>query len=267
MIDLLLEVKHLWAGYLNKTVISEIDFSVKKGEFIGIIGPNGVGKSTLMRTLSRTLKPFRGTISYDGRDIYKISLNEVARSIAVVPQDTLIVFEFSVWDIVMMGRIPYIERFKKETANDLEACEKALKLTNSTNLADRFINELSAGERQRAIIAKALAQEPTLLILDEPTSHLDISYQIEIFDLLKGLSREKGLTVISVLHDLNLASEYCDRLMLMSNGKIFSQGVPDEVLTYKAIEEVYKTIVVIGQNPISKRPYIFLVPKEERKKR
>ncbi|MCM8781626.1 MAG: ABC transporter ATP-binding protein [Candidatus Omnitrophica bacterium] len=260
----LLEVKNLWAGYLNKTIISAIDFSVKKGEFIGIIGPNGVGKSTLIRAVSRTLKPYRGAIIYNGKNIYKISLNEVARSIAVVPQDTLIVFEFLVWDIVMMGRIPYIERFKKETAGDLESCERALKLTNTTNLADRFINELSAGERQRVIIAKALAQEPELLILDEPTSHLDISHQIEIFDLLKHLSRNENLTVLSVLHDLNLASEYCDRLILMNEGKIFAQGVPDDVLNYKTIEEVYKTMVVIGKNPISKRPYIFLVPKERK---
>lgn len=263
----LLEARNLYAGYLDKTIISEIDFSVKKGEFIGIIGPNGAGKSTLIRALSRTLKPFKGNILYGARDVYKIPLNEVARSIAVVPQDTLIIFEFLVWDIILMGRTPYIEKFKGETKKDVEACERALKLTDTTGLADRFINELSAGERQRVIIAKALAQEPGLLLMDEPTSHLDISHQIEIFDLIKRLSKNEGLTVISVLHDLNLASEYCDRLILMYNGKIFAQGAPEEVLNYKTIEEVYKTIVVVGQNPVSKRPYIFLVPKEERGKR
>lgn len=262
----LLEIKNLSAGYLDKIVISNINFSIKKAEFVGIIGPNGVGKSTLIRALSRTLKPFSGTILYNGRDIYRTPLNEIARSIAVVPQDMVIVFEFLVWDIVMMGRIPHIKKFKKETKRDLEVVERSLGLTNTKELADRFINELSAGERQRVIIAKALAQEPALLILDEPTSHLDISHQIEIFDLVKGLSRREDLTVISVLHDLNLASEYCDRLILMSEGKIFADGTPREVLNYKTIEKVYKTIVVVGENPVSKRPYIFLVPKEERKR-
>lgn len=257
----LLEAAGIYAGYFNKPVITDINFSVKKREFIGIIGPNGIGKSTLIRTISRTLRPFKGSILYNGRDIYKTSLNETARSIAVVPQDTLIVFEFSVWDIVMMGRIPYIKKFKRETKRDSEVAERCLKLTNTKDLRDRFINELSAGERQRVIIAKALAQEPGLLILDEPTSHLDISHQIEIFDLIKGLSKNEGLTVISVLHDLNLASEYCDRLILMAQGGIFAQGAPREVLNYKTIEGVYKTVVVVGENPVSKKPYVFLVPK------
>lgn len=253
----LLEVKNLWAGYFDKTVIKGVNFSVNKGDFIGVIGPNGAGKSTLIKTLSRTLKPFKGTIIHEEKDIYKISLNESARSIAVVPQDTLIAFEFTVWDIVMMGRLPHIKRFKRETERDLKVVEKCLELTNTKELAGRLINELSAGERQRVIIAKALAQEPRLLILDEPTSHLDISHQIEIFDLLRGLSENENLTVIAVLHDLNLASEYCNRLILMNEGKIFAQGKPDEVLRYKTIEEVYKTVVVVGASPVSKKPYIF----------
>lgn len=261
-----LDVNNLWAGYLDKAVVKDIGFSVKKGEFIGIIGPNGVGKSTLIRVLSRILKPFKGSVIYKGRDIYKISLNEVARSIAVVPQDTLIAFEFLVWDVVLMGRIPYIKKFKRETERDLEVVERCLGLTKTKELADRLINELSAGERQRVIIAKALAQEPAILIMDEPTSHLDISHQVEIFDLIKGLSKNEGVTVISVLHDLNLASEYCDRLIVMSDGRIFADGTPEAVLNYKTIEEVYKTIVVVGENPISGKPYIFLVPEEERRR-
>jgi iron complex transport system ATP-binding protein len=177
-----------------------------------------------------------------------------------VPQDTLIVFEFLVRDIVMLGRIPYLKKFKKEAETDLSAVERAMTLTSTTHLADKFINELSAGERQRVIIAKALAQEPKLLILDEPTSHLDISHQIEIFNLIKRLSTREGLTVLAVLHDLNLASEYCDRLILLSEGRIYTQGSPREVLNYKTIEEVYKTVVIVHENPISKKPYIFLVP-------
>ena len=260
----ILEVKNLWAGYLDKIVIREINLDIKKGEFIGIIGPNGAGKSTLVRTLTRTLRPFKGTIAHDGKDIYKTSSNEVARSIAVVPQETSIVFEFSAGDIVMMGRIPHINKFKKVTERDLMIIEKAFLVTDTKELRDRPINELSAGERQRVIIAKALAQEPDLLILDEPTSHLDISHQIEIFDLIKRLSKKEGLTVIAVLHDLNLAAEYCDRLILMKEGRIFVQGVPEEVLNYKTIEEVYKILVVVGRNPVSKRPYVFLVSQDKR---
>jgi iron complex transport system ATP-binding protein len=263
----ILEVENISAGYFDKAIIKDINFSVKKGEFVGVIGPNGAGKSTLTRALTRVLRPSKGSIRYDGKDIYAISLNEAARSIAVVPQDTLIVFEFLVWDIVMMGRIPYINKFKKVTERDLEVIERCLNLTNTKGLSARFINELSAGERQRVIIAKALAQEPGLLVLDEPTSHLDISHQIEIFDLIKKLSRDEALTVIAVLHDLNLAAEYCDRIILMNEGQIFAQGAPKEVLNYKTIEKVYKTVVVVGENPISKKPYVFLVPQEVRKEK
>lgn len=263
----LLRVENLSAGYGGRQVIRRINFSVDKGVFAGIIGPNGAGKSTLTRAISRALTPMGGTVRYNGKDIYRTPLNEIACSIAVVPQDTLIVFEFLVRDIVMLGRIPYLKKFKKETEADLSCVKRAMALTGITHLADKFINELSAGERQRVIIAKALAQEPKLLILDEPTSHLDISHQIEIFDLIKGLSAKEGLTVLAVLHDLNLASEYCDRLFLMNNGEIFKQGPAQEVLDYKVIEEVYKTVVIVKENPISKKPYIFLISGRNRSKK
>ncbi|MCX5715892.1 MAG: heme ABC transporter ATP-binding protein [Candidatus Omnitrophica bacterium] len=265
MSSMILEVKNLWAGYSNREVIKGVDFSVNRGEFIGIIGPNGAGKSTLIRALSRVLEPSQGSVSLNGKDLHKMRLSEAALITAVVPQDTLIVFEFLVRDIVSLGRIPHIRKLGKETQEDLDIVEDCLGLTKTKELADRFINELSAGERQRAIIAKALAQEPQLLMLDEPTSHLDISHQTEIFDLIKSLSRDKGLTVIAVLHDLNLASEYCDRLILMSEGKIFRQGRPEQVLDYKTIEAVYKTVVVVGKNPVSGKPSVFPVPEGQRR--
>jgi iron complex transport system ATP-binding protein len=238
---------------------------VCRGEFIGIIGPNGAGKSTLIRAISRVLAPVRGQVSLNGKDLNKMRLSEAALITAVVPQDTLIVFEFLVRDIVALGRIPHIKRSKRETPRDLEVIENCLAITKTKELADRLINELSAGERQRAIIAKALAQEPQLLILDEPTSHLDITHQIEILDMIRGLSKTNGLAVIAVLHDLNLACEYCDRLILMKNGKVFRQGTVSEVLDYKTIEEVYNTVIVVGNNPVSKKPSIFAVSREYRK--
>lgn len=256
----ILKVNNLSSGYGGNVVIKEISMAAARGEFIGIIGPNGAGKSTLLKACSRVLLPFNGTVSYDGADLYAMPLNKIARSIAVVPQETLIVFEFLVWDVVMLGRIPYLNRFKGTSRHDLDVVQRCMEETDTAYLSGRLVNELSAGERQRVIIAKALAQEPGIIMLDEPTSHLDISHQIAIFDLLQRLSREKGLTVIAVLHDLNLASEYCDKLILMDKGSIVSQGAPQEVLNYKTIEEAYKTVVVVRQNPISGRPYVFLVP-------
>lgn len=262
----LVRVENLWAGYSGNAVVRDVSFCVNKGEVVGVIGPNGAGKTTLVKALSRAIRPLKGSVIYDGKDVHAISPNESARLIAVVPQDTFIVFEFLVWDVVMMGRIPHMRRFKKETERDLQVAERALRLTGTKELSGRFVNELSAGERQRVIIAKALAQEPGLLILDEPTSHLDISHQVEIFDMVRDLSRKDGLAVITVLHDLNLASEYCDKLILMYGGAIFKQGTPGQVLDYKTIEDVYKTVVVVKENPISRKPYVFAVPQKNREK-
>lgn len=257
----LLNVSNLSGGYGSKMVIKDVSFDVEKGQFLGIIGPNGSGKSTLLRLMSRALTPKRGKITFEDIDITRIHLKEFCKKIAFVPQGTLINFSFSVWEIVLMGRIPHLKRLQFETKKDFEIAENALLLTSSSELKERDINQLSAGERQRVIIAKALAQEPALLFLDEPTSHLDIGYQIQILDLLKALNRNKGLTIIMVLHDLNLASEYCDKLILLNKGEIFKAGTPREVLTYQGIEAVYKTVVVVNENPISSKPYVLLVSK------
>jgi len=257
----LLEVKNINAGYTGRMVLKNISLSARAGELIGIIGPNGSGKSTLIRAMSRTLKPEGGEILLDGRDIYAISPLESARSIAVVPQDTLIAFEFLVRDIVMMGRIPHMRRFSRENASDLAAVEKAMELTETKNLSGRLINELSAGERQRVIIAKALAQEPRLLMLDEPTSHLDIGHQADIFDLVRRQCDRGSLSTIAVLHDLNLASEYCDRVLLLNNGLLIANGTPSEVINKKNIEEIYKAGIAVDKSPQSAKPHVFLVPK------
>jgi len=260
----LLKVDKLFGGYGREIVLKDISFEIKRGEFLGIIGPNGSGKSTLLRLMSRVLYPRKGIILFENQDITKMGLKELCRKIAFVPQDTLISFSFSVWEIVLMGRIPHLKRLQLETRKDFEIAESSLSLTDSLYLKNKKIDQLSAGERQRVIIAKALTQEPILLFLDEPTSHLDIGHQIQILDLLKRLNRQNYLTTVVVLHDLNLASEYCNRLILLNEGRIFKEGTPDEVLTYHNIESVYKTIVVVNKNPISSKPYCFLVSKEER---
>lgn len=246
------------AGYDARPVIKNISLKVKRGDFLGIIGPNGSGKSTLLRAASRVIAPSSGEILLEGRRVEEIRLKEFCRQVAFVPQETLINFSFSVREIVLMGRIPHLKRLQFETKSDLAAAERALGLTDTLEIKEREISGLSAGERQRVIIAKALAQEPALLLLDEPTSHLDIGHQVQIMNLLKGLNQRDNLTIIIVLHDLNLASEYCRRLLLLDQGAIFKQGTPDEVLTYQNIEQVYKTPVVVKKNPLSLKPYVFL---------
>lgn len=247
------------SGYGNIEILKGLTFSIDPGDFIGIIGPNGSGKSTLLRTATKVLKPFKGEIYLEKEKLQDISLKEMARLVAVVPQDTLFMFPFKVLDVVLMGRIPYISRLGFESREDLKIAFEALESVDAMHLKDRFVDELSGGERQRIIIAKALAQRPRILFLDEPTTHLDISHQIEIFSLLKNLNRESGLTVVAILHDLNLASLYCDKLILLSEGKIRKHGTPNEVLDYRIIEEVYKTQVVVKENPLTSRPHVFLV--------
>lgn len=257
-------LKDIISGYGEKKVINGISFSVESGEFIGIIGPNGAGKSTLLKTISRVIHPKSGRVSIEEEDVFKMPLKEFAKSVAFVGQDTQVAFPFTVLEIVLMGRFPYLRAFQSESKEDLDAVHQALTVTDCTNFISRPIDQLSAGERQRVFIAKALAQNPKLILLDEPTSHLDISHQIQILDILKELSEANGISMISVFHDLNLASEYCDRLLLIDNGIIFAEGKPEEVLKYEILEEVYKTVVIVKENPLSKRPYILLTPRLKR---
>ncbi len=264
----LLEVENLVSGYQSGFFLKGINFQVKEGELVGIIGPNGSGKSTLLRAISRILKPQEGRILLQEKDISLAGFRELAKKIAVLSQDSgTMSLNLPVKDYVLLGRIPYLRKFQiLETKTDELVAEEMMSSTDILPLASRNVNELSGGERRRAVIARALAQEPELLLLDEPVTHLDIRHQIEILDLVRKLNREKHLTVLMVLHDLNLASEYCDRLLLLKEGQIFKMGLPGEVLTYEIIEEVYKTLVVVSKNPVSSRPHILLVPGEEWRK-
>jgi len=263
----MLELKNLACGYDSKFVLRDIDFKVEDRELVGIVGPNGSGKTTLLRAIACILKPMKGTALLDGRNIWQMRFKELARQIALVPQSFGGV-DMSIEDFVLLGRIPHLKRFQfLESKKDFDIAEKCMALTDTLKLKDHLMTEISGGERQLALIARALTQEPRLLLLDEPTAHLDIAHQVGILDLIKRLNKELGLTVIMVLHDLNLASEYCQRLVLINEGRIHKIGAPFEVLNYKIIEEVYKTIVVVEKNPISSKPYILIVSEEERQKR
>ncbi len=260
-----MKIRDLTGGYGDEMIVKNISFEIQKGEFLGIIGPNGSGKSTLLRLMSRVLSPRKGEIQLEGKDVQHMDLKRLSQKVAFVPQETMFNFSFSVEEIVLMGRIPHLKRTQQESKKDYIIAEHAMALTDTLSLKNRNMDELSAGERQRVIIARALAQEPNLLFLDEPTSHLDIGHQIQMLDLLKKLNKEASLTILIVLHDLNLASEYCSRILLFEKGRIYSDGTPQEVLTYQNIEAVYKTLVIVQNNPVSLKPYCILVSEQENK--
>lgn len=246
-------------GYKNSFKLSDISFSVPKGDFAGIVGPNGSGKTTLLKGITGEFKLFGGTISLNNMNMSTMSLMEKARNIAVVSQFSEVA-DIPVEDYVLMGRLPYRIRWQFfETKKDFDTAEQYMKLTNIHHLRHKLMTQLSGGELQLASIARALTQEPELLLLDEPTSHLDISHQVQILNLIQQLNVELNLTVLMVIHDLNLAGEYCDHLIMMKAGKVYIKGEPQEVLDYNHIEEVYNTVVITQKNPLSGKPVVFLV--------
>jgi len=256
----MLEIKGLTCGYNKKFILKNINFKLKKHTFLGIIGPNGSGKTTLLRAITKVIKPQNGKILFEDKDIWQMGFRELAQKMAFVPQAQLSYgLDMTVEEFVLLGRIPYRKAFQfLETKYDKLRAKEAMDLINISNIKDRFVSELSGGERQLAYLARALTQEPKLLLLDEPTAHLDIAHQVRILDLIKNLNNSFKLTVIIVFHDLNLASQYCDELILLNNGYLYKMGLPEEILTPEIIEHVYKTKVIIEKN-IFPRPYIFWV--------
>lgn len=256
------KIKNFSCGYPGKFELEKISFEVAKGDFVGIIGPNGSGKTTLFKGISGELQALAGESRLNGKLLQKLGLKEKAQNLAVVTQ-TIEVGSMTVEEYVLMGRIPYRNQFQFfETAKDIAIAEKYMELTGVTPLKDKHMNALSGGEQQLAGIARALTQEPQLLLLDEPTSHLDITHQVQILNLIRRLSRELGLTVLMIIHDLNLAGEYCDSLIMMEKGSMRKKGLPAEVLNYADIEAVYDTVVITRTNPISGKPVVFLVSEE-----
>ena len=255
-------------SYGSIDILKNINFQVNSGEFLGILGPNGSGKTTLLRSISRVLKPKKGSVILDEKDIYTLKAVDLAKQMAVVPQTTPISFDFTVLEVVLMGRNPHMGRFQMEGKNDLEIAKQAMKVTRTWDFADRPINELSGGERQRVIIARALTQEPQILLLDEPTTHLDISNQLEIMDLIKQLCKTKKLLIVAVFHDFNLAARYCDSIILLKDGKIVAVGKSDETLTNENVKKVFSVDTIVKKHPVTgslhvmpiSRPMI-LVPK------
>ena len=247
--------------YPERPIFSGLSLSLEGGEVLGLIGPNSSGKTTLLKLMDGLLQPQQGRILLEERNLDQISRAQVARTIAVVPQAMEVPFSFTVGEIVLMGRAPYLTRFGWEKQKDLDVAREAMALTDVAGLGDRTFWELSQGEKQRVLIARALAQEPRVMLLDEPTSHLDINHQVEINELIRGLNLQKGLTVLHISHDLNLAAEYCHRIVLLHQGSVFSAGVPSEVITEENIRRVYETKVLVEKNPLSGAPRITLLGK------
>ncbi|MGQ9730738.1 MAG: heme ABC transporter ATP-binding protein [Candidatus Zipacnadales bacterium] len=254
----------LVCGYESRTVLHGLDLEVRRREFLGILGPNGSGKSTLLRALTGVLPLQAGEVILLGMRVERRSRRSIARRVGVVPQASVVPFEFNVREIVAMGRTPHIGRLHGESDRDRAAIEAALQRTATAALAERSIAELSGGEAQRVIIARALAQEPELLFLDEPTAFLDLNHQIEVFELLHRLNRDESLTVVCISHDLNLASLYCDRLVLLHEGRIVAEGSPHEVISAERIREVYGAAVVVDTATPSGRPRVTLLRRGEK---
>ena len=235
-----LEIQGVSFAYDSVDVLSDISLDVQEGQIVGVIGPNGSGKTTLLKCINRVLKPRLGTVLIEDRDLKELSRKEIALEVGVVPQNSEIRFPFSVMDVVMMGRTPALQTFERETREDMEIVEVAMRMTNVLKLADREIDQVSGGERQRVIIARALAQKPKVLLLDEPTLHLDVNHQLEVLDLVRDLVMDERLTVIMVSHDLDLAARYCDRLIMLSGGEIRAAGTVEKVLTPPNLDDVFR---------------------------
>jgi iron complex transport system ATP-binding protein len=255
------EVKDLSAGYENGPVIKDISFSIKQGESISILGKNGAGKSTLIKALQGLLKNVSGRVTVDGENVLSLKPRQIAKKIAYVPQIFSFAFEFSVMEIILMGRYIHQGRLGGCSTKDLETIEEVMSLTQITHFRDKKIAHLSGGERQRVFIARALAQDTPLIFLDEPSSHLDISYQVEIYHILKRLQEEKGKTILCTEHNINLAIPYSRKIIFLKEGQIQAMGPPEKLITKENIKDVFEADVEIRENVHSKLPEISLIPK------
>jgi len=253
-----IQIRDLWFRYEGDWVLKGIDLSIGPGEVWGIIGPNGAGKSTLLRCVSGIRRAQQGEIWLEGQRLDRMSRIDIARIMSVVPQETAIVFPFCVLEIVLMGRSPFLGRFEMAREGDIEIARQNMELAECWDLRERPVTDLSGGERRRVMIAKALTQSPRIVLLDEPTSHLDIGHQVQILDALRDLSVRDGVTVVATMHDLNLASEFCGRLALMADGQVVAEGRPEELLVPELLERVYHVRPDIAENPRTGKPMVFV---------
>ena len=244
----------------RRPVLRNLSFSVEEGDFFIIIGPNGSGKTTLLKIFAGILRPPQGQIDILGRPADEYKRKSLARTIAMVPQRLPVDFPFTVAESVLMGRAPYHGAFAIEREKDFAIAKQAMAFTEVAHLSDRRLDQLSGGEQQRVFIARAICQEPKIMLLDEPTASLDLAHQVHVMDLMEKLKAEKGVTVVMVSHDVNLAAMYADRVLLLKDGEIISMGLPQEVLTFQKLEEAYGCRLLVDESPLGAFPRITLVP-------
>ncbi|WP_160686574.1 ABC transporter ATP-binding protein [Clostridium sp. C2-6-12] len=252
----LFEGKSIVTGYDKKIIIDGIDITIPSNKISVIIGANACGKSTLLKTLARLIKPNSGEVVIDGKKITSMPSKQLAQILGLLPQSPIVPEGITVWDLVSRGRFPYQSFLKNMNQTDFDAIEEALEIMGITELANRSVDELSGGQRQRVWIAMALAQQTDILLLDEPTTYLDIAYQVEILDLLTDLNRKRGTTIVMVLHDINLSARYADYIFALRSGELINEGTPAEVITPELIEEVFGLDCVVIEDPISYSPFI-----------
>lgn len=249
-------IRNLSYAYDDSSVLKGIDISLEKGMFYSILGPNGSGKTTLLKNIQKILKPHRNSVYINGDDITSISVKELSKQLAVVPQETHMDFDFTVLDMVLMGRSPHLKRFESESPKDLHLAEKVMTDTDTWKFKDKSVRNISGGELQRAVVSRAMVQDTEILLLDEPVSHLDIHHQISILRTVSGFSRSKGITVVAVLHDINLAVEFSDSVILLNQGVVEAMGSPEEVITKERIRSLYSMECMIIKNPSSGKPHV-----------
>jgi iron complex transport system ATP-binding protein len=255
----LLELEGVGFRYGGRWVLKEVSLAAEKGEFLGILGPNGSGKTTLLNLIDGLLLPCEGEIRLRGAAPGAMKRRDLARLVAVVPQQASWEFPLTAEEIVLMGRSPHLGRLRFESERDLAVARSAMEATEVLPFASRLMQTLSGGERQRVLIARALAQEPEVILLDEPTASLDIAHRVRTFELVRSLSRSAGMTVVSVTHDVNLAALCCDRIALLEEGRLRALGPPGEVVTESHIREVYKVDVVVDRHPLTGLPRVSLL--------
>jgi len=259
-----LAARDLSFTYGEMPVLRAVDLEVEPGEIVGVVGPNGSGKTTLLKIFAGILRNYTGRVTVGGTEVRNVPPKDLARRVAVVPQETVTGLPFTALEVVLMGRHPHLRGLAFESELDVEIARKALERTGAAPLASRNIQRLSSGERQRVIFARAIAQEAGAILLDEPTSFLDIRYQVEIYDLVRQLAVEEGLVALTVLHDLNLAAEYCDRIYLLKEGGVFAEGVTDEVLTWTNLTSVFESDVYVDTNDLTGK--LLVIPLSHRAK-
>jgi len=253
-----LEAKQVSYSIHDQRILHEVSIQIREKQFVGLIGPNGSGKSTLLKNMYRLLKPENGTVLLNEQDIFKQSSKNIAKNLAVVSQETPVLFDFTVHDLVSMGRTPHKKLLELDQERDFQIVKDALNQTGITHLEKRSFGSLSGGEKKRVMVARALAQQAQILILDEPTNHLDIQHQLQLMDLIQTLH----LTVVAALHDLNIAAMYCDQIYVLQKGQIVCSGTPEEVLTPALLQDVFGVYADIQTHPLTGKPYLTYVSEQ-----